>query len=139
MLDKAVGHTKDVSASGIYVTFLDLSAQVRPGASVRLEVIATEPMTEEVADAAPGNSPVPHGRQSSGLARGRGNHLPLRAERREHPRAGARDETSADRAQPPASAGRSLKTSSGPTFWDGTSIKSLSVVLRTVDLRRTAG
>jgi hypothetical protein len=113
MLDKAVGHTEDIRVSDIYATFLDLTAQLRSGASVRLEVIATEPMTEEVADAAPGNSPVPHGRQSSGLARDRGNHPTLRAERREHPRTVARDELSADRAQRPASVGRSLKTASG--------------------------
>jgi PilZ domain len=39
MLDKAVGHTEDISVSGIYATFLDLTARLSPGASVRLEML----------------------------------------------------------------------------------------------------
>jgi hypothetical protein len=39
MLDKAVGHTQDISVSGIYATFLDLTARLSPGAPVRLDVL----------------------------------------------------------------------------------------------------
>jgi hypothetical protein len=39
MLDKAVGHTEDISVSGVYATFLDLAARLTPGASDRLEML----------------------------------------------------------------------------------------------------
>ncbi len=39
MLDKAVGYTQDISASGIYATLLVPAAQLCPGASVRLEML----------------------------------------------------------------------------------------------------
>jgi PilZ domain len=39
MLDKAVGHTQDISVSGIYATFLDLTARLSPGAPVRLDML----------------------------------------------------------------------------------------------------
>ena len=39
MLDKAVGHTEDISVAGIYATFLDLTARLTQGASVRLEML----------------------------------------------------------------------------------------------------
>ena len=39
MLDKAVGHTEDISVSGIYATFLDSAADLDLGAPVRLGML----------------------------------------------------------------------------------------------------